>query len=380
MEVGIESAEHSTCSAAFDAFSTPLYVLYTSGSSTGIGKGVIGSHGATCTRLHWMWDAFPFSRNQSKRGQSDTNAAWDIVVRKTPLVFVDSVWEIFGTLLSGKATLLIPQPPSPRQHLSMSYLVSHPVEFLLFCSAQQVTRLTVVPSLLWILLKLCRQRGEKMNVLCNSLNFCIVSGEPLTASLIQEFQRNFTSDSGTINCTLLNLYGSTETCGDAFFHVALCKGSLLSRESMSNSVHHGSCIGVPLSPKIAFAYVCKSNTKLGSGDGMLHHPLEELPPGETGELFIGGSILNIGYSTGKSAHEVGAGYFCDGFSGTNVNKSRSHSRLFATGDLVTMDKVSSFLDLLSATFFHAVASCPDCVFHIDVVGRYVLVPSPRFCN
>ena len=63
------------------------YVIYTSGS-TGRPKGVCGEHRATINRLRWMWRQYPFGSGEH-------------CCQKTVLSFVDSVWEIFGPLLSG---------------------------------------------------------------------------------------------------------------------------------------------------------------------------------------------------------------------------------------------------------------------------------------
>ena len=70
------------------------YVLYTSGS-TGRPKGVLGLHRGIVNRLAWMWRAYPF-------------AAAEVGCQKTSLNFVDSVWELFGPLLQGVPTVIIP--------------------------------------------------------------------------------------------------------------------------------------------------------------------------------------------------------------------------------------------------------------------------------
>src|SRR6185312_2832296 len=70
------------------------YMLYTSGS-TGRPKGVLGTHRAAINRFSWMWQTYPFG-------------AEEVCCQKTSLSFVDSVWEIFGPLLQGTRTVIIP--------------------------------------------------------------------------------------------------------------------------------------------------------------------------------------------------------------------------------------------------------------------------------
>jgi acyl-coenzyme A synthetase/AMP-(fatty) acid ligase len=66
-----------------------LNILYTSGS-TGPPKGVIGREDGFLYRIRWMHQAFPFAEGGE-----------EVVLRRTPLTFVDSVWEIWGALLGG---------------------------------------------------------------------------------------------------------------------------------------------------------------------------------------------------------------------------------------------------------------------------------------
>ena len=70
------------------------YVIYTSGS-TGIPKGVVALHRGALNRFAWMWKIYPFGTDEKS-------------CQKTSLNFVDSVWEIFGALLQGVPTVLIP--------------------------------------------------------------------------------------------------------------------------------------------------------------------------------------------------------------------------------------------------------------------------------
>ena len=58
------------------------YVIYTSGS-TGTPKGVVATHRGAVNRIRWMQEACPFEPGE-------------VCCQKTPVSFVDSVWEIFG--------------------------------------------------------------------------------------------------------------------------------------------------------------------------------------------------------------------------------------------------------------------------------------------
>ena len=99
------------------------YVIYTSGS-TGTPKGVIGLHRGAVNRLSWMWRVYPF-----KDGE--------VCCQKTYLSFVDSVWEIFGPLLKGMPTVIIPEEVVKDPHLLVDNL-----------AAARVSRMVLVPSLL----------------------------------------------------------------------------------------------------------------------------------------------------------------------------------------------------------------------------------------
>lgn len=65
-----------------------LYLMYTSGS-TGRPKAVVGTEQGTLNRIQWAELAHPWCGEE-------------VVLRRTPLSFVDSVAEVWGTLLGGQ--------------------------------------------------------------------------------------------------------------------------------------------------------------------------------------------------------------------------------------------------------------------------------------
>ena len=104
------------------------YVLYTSGS-TGRPKGVMGSHRATLNRLEWMYETYPFEPRE-------------VCCAKASLNFVDSIWELFGPLLKGVPTVLLPA--------ALNYDLD---AFTRTLARFRVTRLVLVPSLLRTMLE-----------------------------------------------------------------------------------------------------------------------------------------------------------------------------------------------------------------------------------
>jgi non-ribosomal peptide synthetase component F len=105
------------------------YVIYTSGS-TGQPKGVMGTHLGTLNRIAWMLEAYPFVPGES-------------CLQKTSVSFVDSVWEILGTLSSGAMLILKPQGESTDARSLTRLMLS-----------ARITRLVAVPSLLTTLVNL----------------------------------------------------------------------------------------------------------------------------------------------------------------------------------------------------------------------------------
>jgi amino acid adenylation domain-containing protein len=210
------------------------WLLYTSGSS-GLPKGVLGSHRGLVNRLAWGLREEPF-------------AADEVCCLKTRLSFVDSLWELFGPLVAGVPLVVADEAAVRDPRLLAGLLVR-----------ERVTRLVAVPSLLAGLLELAPAElaGSRLRRLTSS-------GEPLTGGLARRLQELLPA------CRLLNLYGSTEVTADASWYALVGGGELEER--------------VPIGRPLANVRV----RVLGPAG-------ELVPVGAVGELYVGGAGLALGY-------------------------------------------------------------------------------------
>jgi amino acid adenylation domain-containing protein len=210
------------------------YVIYTSGS-TGQPKGVLGLHRGAINRFVWMWNAYPF-----KSGE--------VACAKTSLNFVDSVWELFGPVLAGIPTVMIPDEVAKSPHTLIAALAKH-----------QVTRLVLVPSLLRAMLE---AEPELMHRLPD-LEYWISSGEALSQDLIRRF-REIAPER-----ILLNLYGSSEVSADVTCY-----------DSRKADCGEPVLVGRPI-----------ANTQIY----ILDSNLQPVPVGVPGQLCVSGIGLARGY-------------------------------------------------------------------------------------
>ncbi len=241
-----------------------LYSIYTSGS-TGKPKGVIATHRATMNRLNWMWMKYPFGTNEA-------------ACQKTPLGFVDSVWEVFGALLKGIPTVVVREQ-----------VVKDPQALVEALGIARVTRIVLVPSLLEAILEAVPDLSRRLP----RIKYCVSSGEALSSDLANRFRKSLPE------CVLLNLYGTTEVAGDATCY------------EVTNDLSEPL---VPIGRPIA-------NTQVH----ILDRHLEPVPIGVSGELHIAGEGLARGY---RNRPEVTAKKFvADPF------REETGARLYKTGDL-----------------------------------------------
>ena len=239
------------------------YLIYTSGSR-GAPKGVVGRDLATVNRCRWMWRRVPF-------------AAGEVCCQKTTLSFVDSVWEIFGPLLAGVPSVLVPEDA-----------VSDPRRLVTILAARRVSRIVVVPSLLRLLLDAFADLERRLP----ELRLWVVSGETLPAELARRFAAELP------RARLLNLYGSSEVAADV---------------TCFDARRWASERPVPIGRPIA-------NTRIHVTD----RRLRPLPFGAPGELAAGGAGLARGYL--RRPRMTAAKFVPDPWS------RRPGDRLYRTGD------------------------------------------------
>jgi len=240
----------------------PAYLIYTSGS-TGTPKGVLGLHRGAVNRFHWMWQTYPFK-------------AHEICCQKTSLSFVDCVWEIFGPLLQGIPTVIIPDEAVKDPQLLVRNLAS-----------ESVTRIVLVPSLLRIILDAFDDLQSRLG----HLNTWITSGEMISEELAKRFKESMPE------ATLLNLYGSSEVSADCTWY-----------DTRGAELRHNIPIGRPI-----------ANTQIY----LLDSNLQPVPVGVPAELHVGGAGLAIGY---YNRLELTKEMFIP-------NPFVSGERLYKTGDL-----------------------------------------------
>jgi amino acid adenylation domain-containing protein len=241
------------------------YVLYTSGS-TGMPKGVEGTHRGVLNRAAWMGQAYPFE-------------AGEVCCQKTNLGFVDSVWEIFGPLLAGIPSVIIPQET-----------LRDPEQLLETLAREQVTRIVLVPSLLRVLLEHSPRLGERVP----RLRLWSSSGEALSPELVVRFR------AGYPEAKLLNLYGSAEVAADATWH------EVGEEDGRATSVSIGRPIG---------------NLQVY----ILDKQRNPVAMGVRGEIYVGGAGLARGY-WGR-AELTGERFVANPFG------QEAGSRLYRTGDV-----------------------------------------------
>ncbi|MFB7050016.1 amino acid adenylation domain-containing protein [Streptomyces microflavus] len=258
----------------------PAYVIYTSGS-TGRPKGVVVTQ-HNVTRLmtateHW----FAF-------GPDDV---WTLF---HSYAFDFSVWELWGALLYGGKVVVVPHLTSRDPHA-----------FLRLLAEERVTVLNQTPSAFYQLAAADREApGHNL-----ALRYVVFGGEALELGRLADWYTRHHENAPT----LVNMYGITETT----VHVSYLA---LDRETAASAV--SSTIGVNI-PDLR-VYV-------------LDDRLQPVPPGVTGEMYVAGQGVALGYlgrpdlTAGRFVADPFAHLF--GESGTRMYRSGDLARRRADGAL-----------------------------------------------
>ncbi len=243
------------------------YIIYTSGS-TGEPKGVMIEHKSVINRLLWMQEKYPLTGS-------------DIVMQKTPYTFDVSIWELFGWYLNGSVLHFL-TPGAEKEPETIAEEIQR----------EKVSIIHFVPSMLTLFLEYIDTYGSLKSV--DSIRRVSCSGEAILTDHVNKF-KNVMNKNRRVE--LYNLYGPTEATVEVSFFDCL--------DNRHDFVPIGKAI---------------DNVELY----VLDEHGEILPPGSSGELFIGGVCLARGYFNRPELTD-------EKF---KVNSTLG-KRLYSTGDLAT---------------------------------------------
>ncbi|MFC9432346.1 amino acid adenylation domain-containing protein [Nocardia sp. NPDC057030] len=212
------------------------YLLYTSGT-TGRPKGVVINHRAVASHVQWMRDQLGFGAER--------------ILQKAPIGFDVSVFELVNALCTGSTTVL---PPPDWWQADVQALAD-------IIDRHRITQLSLVPSVTRAFLDAGPDPAR-----LRSVRFVYLGGEAVPPPLVEEASRVFGG-------TVLGLYGPTEAAMD-LMHENFA-GALAAPEDFRAAL-----IGLP-----------ESNSDVY----VLDEGLRPVPPGVTGELYLGGIQLAQGY-------------------------------------------------------------------------------------
>ncbi|HEY8481793.1 MAG TPA: amino acid adenylation domain-containing protein [Spirillospora sp.] len=247
----------------------PAYLLYTSGS-TGLPKGVLVPHRAVVSQMTWLTERFPLDAD-------------DRVLQHLSASFDASLLELFWPLCAGAATVLA-RPGGQRDAAHLAALVRE----------HGVTTMAMVPSMLAAFLRSAEDAGDLATP--RGLRRVFSGGEALTG----EFAARWT---GLTGVPIVNVYGPTETTIQVAYFA-----------------FDGACDGaaVPIGGPVG-----------GTRLYVLDDALRPVPPGASGELYVGGVQLAHGYH--RRAGLTAERFVADPFGAPG-------ERMYRTGDVVRRDR------------------------------------------
>jgi hypothetical protein len=338
-----------------------LYILFTSGStapdssssvvesSESGAKAVVGSHRSTSRRLQWF--ANTFDSTVADDGDGILRGA-----RKTKLTFVDGITELLGTILFPQnpqsIRLVSIEPPLLLDQYGIGAFwdtAMVPVEY-------QPSQITMIPSQLeplliqWQKRKTLPMSSKELSLVPPPLQRIIVSGEVCTERVWNLFRSVFEEmscakdpGSSTSNeegetsrytCQLINLYGQTESTGDATAAVltdlpldqVVCDGHVTVGRSIT-----GTRISLRPSEDASRALVGSLNpdvATISKPEGPESHEPARLP-----EILVSGN-LGVGYLRFQGLEPFAAAF------GTGDTGFTQNGLWYVTGRVNSLEKIN----------------------------------------
>lgn len=230
------------------------YVVYTSGTTTGVPKGVPITHANLVPLVEWHRDHL--SSNESARTMQTLSVSFDV-----------GLWEVLGTVLSGGTLYLEEELVRLGRHRYIDYVNRH-----------GINTINATPTFIRELLD-----GDCLT----SVGVIMLIGETLEKELLARIFERVPGD-----CRVINAYGPTEAT--VFATMQPTDRASSGRFSHSNSVPIGT--------------VTADSTVY-----LLDAAAEAAPPGVPGEIYIGGPGIALGY---LNRPELTAARFLPDHSGT----------------------------------------------------------------
>ncbi|TLQ46337.1 amino acid adenylation domain-containing protein [Streptomyces marianii] len=213
----------------------------------------------------------------------------DVVAFTAPLVFDISIWQMLCPLLVGGHIVVVDDPVMRYPRLLVKALDAH-----------RVTVVELVPTVVgWLVDESLRRAPAPLQ----ALRWLMSTGEELHPPVAERAMRALPQ------VTLVNAYGPTECSDDVTHHVVTHAD--LERTRLP--------VGSPVINTALYLLV-EENGSWRSAD-----------PGESGELFVGGTGVGLGYL--NDPETTARAFFRDPF-----DPASATGRLYRTGDLARFDE------------------------------------------